>query len=120
MTGREAIHLVHSATSEQVEIWRASADTCATLRCVCRMRLDEPHGWPALLRDLGLVDLPDLPPKERAIELWKRDYWTIAALAKETGVTRHVLANMRRRALKGASWAVRYEGNRPAFKLLDQ
>lgn len=117
MTGREAIYLVRSASLAQVTTWRDETPD-ATLRAVCLMRLHEPHGWPALLRDLGLVELPDLPPKTRAIELWKRDYWTASALAKETGLSRNVLENMRRRTLKGSTWAVRYDGHRPAYRLM--
>lgn len=119
MTGREAIHYVRTASTENVSALLKAEDTSATLRLVCWMRVHDREGWCGLLRDLGLMDLPDVPPKERAVQLWRQDYWTIAALAKETGLSVHVIESMRRRQLKGASWATRAAGPyQRAFRLL--
>ncbi len=119
MTGREAIHAVRTMSTERVDALLAAADTDATLRFVCWMRVHDRDGWCGLLRDLGLMELRDVSPKERALALWREDYWTIAALAKETGLSREVLENIRRRTLRGATWATRMAGpHQRAFRLL--
>lgn len=117
---REAIYFVATASVADVKKLATEGDT-ASLRAVCRMRLTEPGEWRALLRDLGLVEAPKAttPPALRAIQLWREDFWTIEALAKETGLTYGDLDNLRRRQLGGATWATKYAAPRVrAFKLL--
>lgn len=119
MTGREAIHFVRTETAERVLVLLRAEDTDATTRFVCWMRVRDIEGWSGLLRELGLMELPDVPAKERAVQLWREDYWTIAGLANETGVSIDVLENLRRRALRGATWAVRHTGRQWAYRLME-
>lgn len=121
LTSREAIHLVRTATPEQVDAWRTDPQASNTLKFVCWMRVHDPAGWRGLLRDLGMLDPEPLTETatDRAIRLWREDYWTDDALAKEVGLKEATVKQLRRTRLRESSWATRPAGAyRKAFRLL--
>ena len=117
---REAIYFVATASEAEAKRLMIEGET-ASLRAVCHMRVYAPGEWRGLLRDLGLVELlsATLTPKQRAVQLWREDFWTIAALAKEVGLAVGDLDNLRRRQLKGATWATKRAGAFQAYRLMD-
>jgi hypothetical protein len=111
VTGKEAIHLVRSASVSQVAEWIASDTTSATLRLVCWMRSREPDGWRGLLRDMGLLDPEPISKTERAGYLWRQDFWTDDAMARETGLRLTTIKSLRRTKYREATWSSRTDGH---------
>lgn len=119
MTGKEAIHLVWTASPEQVREWFRADETCATLRRVCLWRLKDDAGWHGLCRDLGLVELPAVTGCQRAEDLWREQYWTDADLAKEAKLTIATVKALRRTKLRNEPWATQAVGRHlKAYRLL--
>lgn len=110
MTGREAIHVVRTAPADQVAEWLAHDSTSATLRFVAWMRVRDLEGWRGLLREMGLVELEPSSATDRAIALWRRDYWTDHELARETGLKATTLKALRRTRLRTETWSTRAVG----------
>jgi hypothetical protein len=111
VTGKEAIHAIRALPVEDVEGLMKLESTDATTRFVCWMRLRDPEGWRGLLGELKLLDMEPISATDRAVHLWRQDFWTDDALAKETGLKGATLKALRRTRFRQATWSSRSAGH---------
>lgn len=114
MTYREAITIVARASAAERVAAQHAGDR--VLAKVAQWPEHVPELWADLLASMGVVDVVERPepsvhlPKGPALrqaalrKLWAAQPWTVAELAKATGVSESSLHSYRRTIFRGCTW----------------